>query len=143
VADAMQDPATIALFRMLGLRNPDYLPRVALTAAVLASVRKEPRPFIRFARAIGPKNPSEPETAVVKPLRFRRLMEADTVDERLTAFRRTVTLADRTASPRELAGALLFWTEKQRQRWIFDYWNAADSAPTQGEAQTDNASSTP
>lgn len=124
VNDAMQEPATIGLFRALGWHSPDLLPKVALTAAVLASVRKPGRG--RFARAIGPESPSQPETALVKPLRFRRLMEADTDDERLTAFRRTVALADGTADPADLAGALLDWSERRRMDWIFEYWNAAD-----------------
>ena len=124
VSAAMQEPATIGLFRALGWHSPAHLPKVALTAAVLASVRTAGRD--RFARAIGPESPSQPETALVKPLRFRRLMEADTDDERLTAFRRAVALADGTADPADLAGALLDWSERRRMDWIFEYWNAAD-----------------
>jgi CRISPR system Cascade subunit CasB len=127
VAEAMQEPATIELFRNLGWRNPIHLPKVALTAAVLASVREAGR--VRFARAIGPESPAKPETALVKPLRFRRLMESDTGDERLTAFRRAVALAGGVASLSDLAAALLDWSERRRVDWIFEYWNAADHPP--------------
>lgn len=124
VAEAMQEPATIELFRALQWHDPEHLPKVALVAAVLASVREAKSG--RFARAIGPENPSAPETAIVKPLRFRRLMEAQTDDERLTALRRAVALAGHKANPGDLARALLDWTEARKRSWIFDYWNAAD-----------------
>ncbi len=128
VSEAMQEPATINLFRDLGWRNPAHLPAVALTAAVLSSVREAGRG--RFAREIGPNNPSEPETALVKPLRFRRLMEAQTEDERLTAFRRAIALSGGVANITDLAGALLDWSERRRMEWIFEYWNAADRQTT-------------
>jgi CRISPR system Cascade subunit CasB len=134
VREAMQEPATIGLFRALGWHNPAHLPKVALTAAVLASVREAGHGH--FARAIGPKDPSKPETALVKPLRFRRLMEAATSDERLTAFRRAVTLAGGTANPADLAAALLDWSERRRMDWIFDYWNAADRPAAQKTTDT-------
>jgi CRISPR system Cascade subunit CasB len=127
IAEAMQEPATIELFRALGWRDAKHLPKVALAAAVLASVREAGRGS--FAHAIGPNAPSEPETALVKPLRFRRMMEAGTEDERLLAFRRAIALAGGTANPVDLANALLFWTEERRRDWIFEYWNAAARAP--------------
>jgi CRISPR system Cascade subunit CasB len=126
VGEAMQDVATMELFRKLDYRHPGQLTDVALTAAVLASVRSPAPPYPSFPRAIGPTGPAAPETAAVKPLRFRRLMEAETPDDRLTAFRRAVALAGHTANLRSLAEALLFWREDLRLRWIFDYWNAAD-----------------
>ena len=124
INEAMQMPATMDLFRSLGWHDPAYLPKVALTAAVLASVREAGRG--RFARAVGPTGPSEPDTALVKPLRFRRLMESQTEDERLTAFRRAISLAGGKADPTDLAQALLDWSERRRMEWIFEYWNAAD-----------------
>ena len=75
VAEAMQDPATIALFRRCGATGPNDLPAIGLAAAVLAHVRQD-QPAQRVARQIGPDNPEKPETALLKPLRFRRLMEA-------------------------------------------------------------------
>jgi CRISPR system Cascade subunit CasB len=123
VAEAMQDPAAIALFRRLGATVPDDLPGVGLAAAVLAHVRDD-RPAHTVARRVGPDSPDKPETALLKPLRFRRLMEASTDDERLTAFRRLVALAGGTLSVADLSEALLDWDDKRRQRWVYDYWNA-------------------
>jgi CRISPR system Cascade subunit CasB len=69
------------------------------------------------------------EQAAMKPLRFRRLIEAETLDERLTALRRAVQLADCRLNVRELAAACLDWSAARRQRWIFEYYAAGFAAP--------------
>jgi CRISPR system Cascade subunit CasB len=123
VAQAMQDPATISLFRRAAAGVPADLPPIALAAAVLAHVREDV-PEMTVARQIGPESPDMPETALLKPLRFRRLMEAETYDERLTAFRRLVAITGGRLNVTGLADALLDWPEWRRQRWTYDYWNA-------------------
>lgn len=123
LAEAMQEPAAVLLFRRLGSTGPRDLPHAALAAAVLAHVRED-RPGTTVARLVGPASLETPETAVLKPLRFRRLMETVDWDDRLAAFRRLVALAGGTLPVRDLAGALLFWTDMRRQRWVLDYWNA-------------------
>jgi CRISPR system Cascade subunit CasB len=124
---AMGDPATFALFRDLGCEHADELPHVALCAAVLAAVRED-RPE-HPARTLGPP-PGEPaERASLKPLRFRRLIEAETPEERLIVLRRAVQLADRRLNVRELALACLNWSDEMRRRWIFEYYNAGRAAP--------------
>jgi CRISPR system Cascade subunit CasB len=123
VGEAMQDPATIALFRRVGATGPCDLPDIGLAAAVLAHVRAD-QPAHNVARQVGPEGPEKPETALLKPLRFRRLMEAATADERLAVFRRLVALAGGALSVADLSDALLDWSEERRQRWVYDYWNA-------------------
>jgi CRISPR system Cascade subunit CasB len=125
---AMQDPETFALFRALGRQRPNELLEVALCAAVLAGVRED-RPEERPARTLGPPSTENIEHAAMKPLRFRRLIEAETAEERLLMLRRAVQLADRRLNVRELAGACLDWSEARRQRWIFEYYNAGFAAP--------------
>lgn len=124
VAALMALPEAIGLFRRLGRSEPHDLPRVALAAGVLAHLRAEPAGAVSCARLLGPDDPEKPETARMSPLRFRRLLEARTEDERLTAFRRMVALAGGTLPAEDLAAALLDWGERRRQRWIFDYWGA-------------------
>ncbi len=136
VTEAMQEPASIELFRDLGFTRWEHLPAAALAAAVLASVREEAPHFPSFARAVGPTDMSAPETALVKPLRFRRLIEADTPDDRLLAFRRAVALLGGKAPLHSLAEGLLGWSEDRRRRWIFDYWNATERAPPPQASQT-------
>jgi CRISPR system Cascade subunit CasB len=128
---AMEEPATFALFRKLRCSEPGDLPRVALCAAVLAAVRED-RPE-HPARRLGAPLGEPPEKARMKPLRFRRLMEADTPEERLTVLRRAVQLADRKISVRGLADACLNWSDDLRRTWIFEYYGAGRAAP---EAET-------
>jgi CRISPR system Cascade subunit CasB len=127
VAEAMQDQATISLFRRSGATGPNDLPSIGLAAAVLAHVRQD-QPAQKVARQVGPDSPEKPETALLKPLRFRRLMEVTTDDERLTAFRRLIALAGGVLNLTDLADALLDWSERTRRRWVYDYWNAGQPA---------------
>ena len=124
---AMQEPQTFVLFAALGKRRPDELPNVALCAAVLANVRGD-RPE-HPARTLGPPSSNQTEQALMKPLRLRRLIEADTPQARLEALRRAVQLADRRLNIRELALACFDWSDGRRQRWIFEYYNAGFAAP--------------
>lgn len=134
----MSEPTTFDLFGKLGCNHPNDLPRVALCAAVLAAVRLD-RPSEHPARTLGAP-PGEPaDRGLMKPLRFRRLIEAEVPDERLTVMRRAVQLADRALNVRELADACLDWSDDTRRRWIFEYYAAGRAAP---EIETDIAEDT-
>ena len=124
VDEAMQEPCAIVLFNRVGATGPDDLPIVALTAAVLAHVHADV-PGATVARSVGPTSVEQPETAVLKPLRFRRLLEASGLDERLTGFRRLAALTGGKLPVADLAASLLDWTEHRRRRWVYDYWNAS------------------
>lgn len=142
VAEAMQEPSALLLFQAVKATAPGDLPTVGLAAAVLAHVRDDaPGPSV--ARQVGPASIEAPETALLKPLRFRRLMEADTLDERLQAFRRLAALAGGTLPVRDLAGALLDWADWRRTRWVYEYWNALPPAspPNAAPVPTKDATS--
>ena len=135
VAEAMQQPETIDLFRRCRATHEKDLVGVALAAAVLAHVRQD-RPGPPVARQVGPDNPEKLESALLKPLRFRRLLEASEPDECLAAFRRLVALAGGEVNLRDLTRALFDWpnpyqAEETKRRWIFAYWNAS---PAQASA---------
>lgn len=127
IAAAMQEPATQALHRRLQAERRD-LSHVALLAAVLASVRRD-APGAGVARSLGPANPEDLTTAAMSPLRFRRLLDAATPDERLVQLRRMVALLDGTADVADLARGVLGWTERRRIDWTYAYWNAGRVAP--------------
>ena len=137
---AMQDPATFALFRALDRRRPSELPNIALCAAVLARCDRGSTVPEHPARTLGPPSLDEVERAAMKPLRFRRLIEADTPEERLLMLRRAVQLADRRLNVRELAAACLDWSDGRRQRWIFEYYNAGFAAPASEPTSEEAAS---
>jgi CRISPR system Cascade subunit CasB len=124
VAEAMQDSATISLLQRCGGTGPWHLPAAGLAAAVLAHVREDDREHPRVARRVGPDNSDKPKTALLKPLRFRHLLEADLPDERLASFRRLAALANGKLNVSDVAGALLDWNEGRRRLWVYDYWNA-------------------
>ena len=127
VSEAMLEPETLRLFQAVGTDGATDLPNVALAAAILARVRED-QPGTSVARVVGPGSIETPETALLKPLRFRRLMEADGLDERLVSFRRLVALAGGKLPVRDLAEALLHWSMPLRTRWVFEYWNTTPPA---------------
>jgi CRISPR system Cascade subunit CasB len=134
---AMQDPETFALFRDLRCHSPGELPAVALCAAVLASVREDRAQHP--ARTLGPPSMNAVEQAVMKRLRFRRLIEAPTEEERLIALRRAVVLGGGGLNVRELAAACIDWSEARRRRWIFEYYNAGFAAPPGAEPSAEES----
>ena len=120
VMQAASEPATLALCRKLAAGEAG-LDRVALLAAVLAHVREE-RFDLTVARQIGVQ---QDNTAAMSDLRFRRLLQADTPDERLIGFRRLVALAGRKLNVADLAAGLWHWSEeRERLRWIYTYHEA-------------------
>ena len=117
-ADAAMEPATLDLARQLGT-DWSGLGRVAVAAAVLAHVREDVRDA-SAARQLGPS----PAGTAMSWLRFRRLLQAGTEDELVTAFRRAVALAGGRMNVPDLGSSLLNWTDGRRRRWVMDYHNA-------------------
>jgi CRISPR system Cascade subunit CasB len=141
VTELMLEPATIVLFRRCAADEHRDLPPIALAAGVLAHVRDDDS--IHPARRVGPKIEGKPDTALLKPLRFRALMEARTADEWLTAFRRLAALAENKAlRVNILAEALLdwredrAWTDERRRQWVFEYWDADPRPDTAAKTPT-------
>jgi CRISPR system Cascade subunit CasB len=131
--EAASEPAAIALYRKLGLDHPERdLPRVAVLAGVLAHVRASTRGSL--ARQLGSPPGGEPQDALLKPLRFKRLVAARGPDETMTAFRRVVHILDGEANVRDLARLMLAWDaaglgDRVRTRFAFDYHGARFAAP--------------
>ncbi len=133
-------PETITLFRKLEKKHERDLPRVAVVAAVLAHVRREPEDGDRskklplVANVIG-KKPNDTETrALLSELRLGRLLSVSGEDDILIAFRRLVALMGRTANVADLAEQILYWDhpdwgERRRVNFAFNYWQAGDAAP--------------
>jgi CRISPR system Cascade subunit CasB len=141
VAEAMLQPASIDLFRAAGGTGPWDLPAAGLVAAVLSHVRDDD-PKWSVARQIGPAEPDKPDTALLKPVRFRCLVEARALDERLTQFRRLVSLVGGKLNVFDLTGSLLYWNDERERQWVYDYWNAEWSAErtTAGNKSKETAS---
>ena len=93
-------------------RGPNSLERVAVVAAVLAHVRDH-TPGASAAQQLG--------EGPMSWLRFRRMMQAETAEEQITAFRRAIALADGRLNVADLGESLLFWSDERRQRWIYAF----------------------
>lgn len=138
--EAMTDPATIELFRLLGERRAEALPEVALCAAVLAHVRED-LPNRSPGAMLGAK--SGADRPLMSPIRFQRLIRAAAPEERLVQFRRAVALAGGRMNVREMAAACLDWSSRRRRQWVLDYFDyffapgssAAAGRETAGDAE--------
>lgn len=127
--EAICEEATLRLFRALGYKNPDRLPRVATLAAVLAAIREDGRG--RFGRQIGREKIDDDQTAKLKIGRFKRLLDAQTEDEIATAFRRAIAILGGGANVREVAKYILFFDDERddgrtRRQLVFDYYGAGE-----------------
>jgi CRISPR system Cascade subunit CasB len=128
---AMEDPATFDLFRQLEYRDPRRLVDVALCAGVLAVVREDNN-RAHAARQLGVPSDNPNARPVMSDLRFRRLVAAETPEERLIALRRAVLLAGAAINVRDVAAACLDWSDTRRRRWLFQYHDVPDQPGTTG-----------
>lgn len=132
--EALAEPATAELWRRLPVSwretgdAEEKLARVAALAHVLAFVREDD-PGEHPMRRLGPERSGAPETARLKPIRLRQLLAAREPEELAQAFRRLVQLADRRIDVGEIAAGLLFWSDRLRARWAFEWHGAGWAAP--------------
>ena len=122
--EALADPAVHELARSLELGKRDGdADRVIRLATVLAEVREHDQH--RLAVRLGAVD-------ALSPLRFERLIRSD-IDEITAAVRRALPLAERRCNVAMLGVDMLFWSDKVRARWCFDYYSAAPSQSLSGE----------
>lgn len=133
--EAAAEPTALDLARQVGIRSGSdpRLGNALVAAIVLAHVRTDSQE--RLVRRLGAAGPNE--RARMSPLRLARLLAAESLEDRLVAFRRAVALAKSTADVRDLALGLLDWSQARRIEWAFAYHNTP--APGSAEApQTDS-----
>jgi CRISPR system Cascade subunit CasB len=129
--EAAEEEVTIALVRRLG-GSANMLEPVAVCAAVLAHVRDNDG--VPLARRIGPNAQEPDKRPIVSPLRFRRVIQAESAEDKLIQFRRLVRLVGGVAKVDDLAAALLDWSEPRKRDWIFRYY--AGTPPDQDANQS-------
>ena len=123
--EVMQEPEALRLIRSLSWAAPE---RVAILAGILAYVR-EPDDQ-RIARAIGRESFDE-EKALMSEARFRRLLQASG-EELMEPLRRLVRLNKDKANVCDLSFSVLYWGDKVRKRWIFEYYGVSDNLRSSG-----------
>ncbi|UMM64418.1 type I-E CRISPR-associated protein Cse2/CasB [Aristophania vespae] len=134
VIEAMSEPAFPELVQNCGVEHGCDLERVALAMAVMSYVRSD-IPGKKNARIIGPTEQSDGDdasSALCKPLRFRQLLGASTIDECYRVFRQLVNLMGRTVNVDDLVKSLWNWprfpgsekaADQIRVKWVYDYWS--------------------
>ena len=129
--EVIQEPAALRLVARLQSRIRD-LDRVATLAGTLAFVDKSDD--LPVARAVG-RRTLDDDTALLSEGRFRRLLQTD-AENLLDPMRRLVRMTKGKANVRDLAVAILFWGDRVKKDWIFQYYGIASVARSAGtEAQ--------
>lgn len=88
--------------------------RLAAIAGLLAHVKSEDGRSLPLAMSEGERPP-------LSELRFRRLLEAPTLDDVFVSLRRALPLIGYQANIHQLANALLFWGDKVKKEWAYAY----------------------
>ena len=124
--EVFQEAATLRLIQRLPrYRNKD---RVAALAGILAWVQEDDDR--RVARAVGRSSLDDTE-AVMSEARFRRLLQSVENRDLMDGMRRLVRLTkSRKVNVHDLSDSVLYWGDRVRQRWIFDYYGVGLAAPT-------------
>lgn len=104
--------------------------RAAILAGVLAFVRETDNKLI--ARAIGRSNPND-ESAPMSEIRFRRLLQSSDQDL-LDSMRRLVRLMNGRVNVHDLSRTVLFWGDKIKQNWMFNYYGYGAALPSNSES---------
>lgn len=109
--DVAAEPAVHLLAQRLGRRE-----QVIPVARALAEIRGEANQTL--ARRLGPglKDPA------VSNARFERLIRSEG-DALVTALRRVLSMGDRRCNVGRLGADLLYWNDRTRIRWTFDYYH--------------------
>lgn len=117
---------------------------VAILAGVLAAVKPEKtdgkHDLATFATMLGrtaeDQPPREGERARYSPLRFNALVRADDPEERLRHLRRTIALSrGRTFNVGRFAEDMLWWGDRVRRRWVFEYYQQGRAAPDSSDTE--------
>lgn len=101
---------------------------VAVIAGLLAHVKTVPGS--ESGRSVGMAGllAEGGDGPVMHELRFRRLLAAQSPNELYTHLRRAMQLLGGRANLTDLADSVLFWGDRRRREWAFDYYSHAKSA---------------
>ena len=117
--EIMQEPAALRLIARLP-RDPD---RVATLAGILAFVIETDS--IPVARAVGRTSLDDAQSARLSESRFRRLLQVQNT-ELLDPMRRLVRMTKGRLNVYNLSRAVLYWGDKVKKQWIFEYYGVDD-----------------
>jgi len=120
--EALFVPAYHDLYHEL-LRQDDYVDSVKLPAiAALTAHVKQVRGDKQFAQQMAAPKAQGGNAPQVSELRFRRLLQCETVDELFPALRRVVHLLDGSVNLYNLANSVYWWGDQKRREWAYAYY---------------------
>lgn len=123
LTEVMFVPAYHRLYLMLASRGRGDRVGVAAIAGLASLVRKD------ISSATLPRQMAQSKqggsTARVSGLRFRRLLKYQTREELYPALARTVRSLGGEVNLADLGESIYWWNDRTRQRWAFDYYDAA------------------
>jgi CRISPR system Cascade subunit CasB len=111
------------LLRQDGCVDSVKLPAIAALAAHVTQVRGEKQ----FAQQMAAPKVQSGTTPQVSELRFRRLLQCETVDELFPALRRVVHLLDGSVNLYNLANSVYWWGDQKRREWAYAYYGDLQS----------------
>lgn len=127
--EVMQQPEALRLIAKL----PHNTDRVATLAGILAFVR-EKDDNRKLARVVGRASlDSDVPRPALSESRFRRLLQVPP-DELLEPMRRAVRLAGHKVNVLDLSHSVLYWGDRVKKSWIFDYFGVAASIRSEPDA---------
>lgn len=149
--DALGERAAVTLVRQLGLAgsatagDDQRLIAGLQLARVLAHVEAHD-PTLSVMRKAGwkrfPGHRKESDAGEDRPTlsegRFRRLLQTERGEEQVAAFVRLIALLDGSVNVAALAEDFLFWDDRTRRRWAFDYYAAGVAHPADESTSTED-----
>jgi CRISPR system Cascade subunit CasB len=119
--EAVFVPAYHDLYRDLrphGHADNTKLPAVAALAAHVRQVRGD-KPFAHQMAAPKVEGSTAPQ---LSELRFRRLLQCETLDELFPALRRVVHLLGGNVNLYSMANSVYYWGDRERRQWAYAYY---------------------
>ncbi len=89
--------------------------RLAAIVGLLSHIKKDD------ANSAPAKTFSQGEKPVLSPLRFRRVLEAQNVDELYPVLRRALPLVGYVINVRKLARDVYYWGDRTKKDWAYSY----------------------
>lgn len=125
VLDAVMCSAVHRLRQQLEVLSPGAFndrrgDRLALACALMAHL-KQPVGRLAVPMAMSEREPGSDRNPVSE-LRFRRLLDAHDEEALFTGLRRVLPLIDGLVCPVQLAHDVVFWSDKVKRAWAYDYY---------------------
>jgi CRISPR system Cascade subunit CasB len=114
--DVALTPAYQALYgRLVGQFSNLNADRIAAIVGLLSHIRQDD------SGSPPAKSLSQGDKPVLSPLRFRLVLQTQSVDELYPLLRRALPLVKHTINVRELARDVYYWSDRTRKAWAYGY----------------------